>query len=138
MYVISQVYSGCEIIILNEKQEETLMKITESMLLRKLGLSEKFPRKILCAQKSQLGVGIMKPSTIITTLALKLYLGHKRQGDTIARKITINEKNASFQHGHSKDVMNVKRRAKPTKGTWSDEVAKMLMERKIKTKRWKK
>jgi len=90
--------------------------MTESMLLRKLGLSEKFPRNISYAQKSQLGVGIMKPSTIITMLALKLYLGHKRQGDTISRKITINEKSASFQYGYGKDIMNIKRRAKPTKG----------------------
>ena len=78
MGAISQACFGCGMMILNEKQEETLMKTTKSMLLRKLGLSEKFPRKILCAQKSQLGVGTMKPSTIITTLALKLCLGHKR------------------------------------------------------------
>ena len=49
--VISKVHFGCGIIILNEKQEETLMKITESMLLMKLCLSEKFPKTISHAKK---------------------------------------------------------------------------------------
>ena len=61
------------------------MRISELTLLKKLELSEKFPRNILYTKKSQLGVGIMKPSTIITVLALKLYLGYRRNEDEIAQ-----------------------------------------------------
>lgn len=58
----------------------------------------------------------------------------QEEGDTIAKKITINEKNANFQYGYSKDVMNAKRRVKPIKGIWSDDVAEMLMKCNIKIK----
>ena len=60
------------------------MNISEPVLLKKLGLSEKFPREILYARKSALGVGLLKPSTIITILTLKLYLEHMRNDDRIA------------------------------------------------------
>ena len=54
------------------------MKISELVLLKKLELSEKFPREILYARKSALGVGLLKPSTIITILTLKIYTYKKR------------------------------------------------------------
>jgi len=43
MYLIKQVYYGCEIVSIITAQEKILMKISESTLLKKLGLSEKFP-----------------------------------------------------------------------------------------------
>lgn len=58
----------CGVLTLNQKQEEELKKISEATLLRKLGLSERFLRKILRAQKSQLGVGILQPSEIMAIL----------------------------------------------------------------------
>ena len=47
MCLITQVHFECEIIVLLPKQEEMLMKISEFVLLRKLGLSKRFPRSIL-------------------------------------------------------------------------------------------
>ena len=44
MYLIIQVYYRSGIISLTYKQEEILKKISEAILLRKLGLSDKFPR----------------------------------------------------------------------------------------------
>ena len=38
----------------------------------------------------------MKPSIIITVVALKLYLEHRRNEDEIAQQIGINERNTSF------------------------------------------
>ena len=101
MYLITQVYFGYGVISLSPKQEEILMQISESILLRKLGLSEKFPRKVLYAQKSQLGVEIIYPTIIIAILVLKLYLGHNRMKDRIAKIISINERNTLFQYGYS-------------------------------------
>ena len=71
IYLIKQVYFGSGVLNLNPKQEEELMKISKVTLLRRLGLSERFPRKILYTKKSQLGVGILKPSTIIIILSMK-------------------------------------------------------------------
>ena len=130
--LITQVFFGCGIIILNDKQEEILMKIMECTLLKKLGLSERFPRKILYSLKSQLGVGIMKPSTIIAMLALKLYAGHKRQEDVVSKKMVINERNIAWQHGYSKGILEISRDHKPKKVMWSDDVSCMMQKRDIK------
>ena len=59
----------------------------------KLGLSEKFLRKILYTRKIALGIELMKSSTIIAILIIKLYLWHKRLEDRIAQRIKINEEN---------------------------------------------
>ena len=72
------------------------MKISKGTSLRKVGLSEKFPRKVLCAQKLQLGVGLLKPNTILTILLLKLCLGHQRNQEVISQQIIVNEKEAQF------------------------------------------
>ena len=56
MYLIKKVYFGTEIMSILEQQENELKKIYESVILKKLGLSEKFPRKILYARKSALGL----------------------------------------------------------------------------------
>lgn len=132
MYLITQVYFGCGIVVLTEAQEKVLIKISESSLLRKLGLSERFPRQILYAQKSQLGVGIMKPATILAILSLKLYVGHKRHEDIISKQIKVNEKNSMFQYGFSKNILQVKSELKPKQLTWSDEIADRLISRNIK------
>lgn len=131
MYLIIQVYFGCGIIILSPKQEEILMQISESILLKKLGLSEKFPRKIIYAQKSELGVGILKPTIIIAILALKLYLSYKRNEDRISNIIMINEMNIAYQYGYNKYILQMKRSMKPTNIIWSNEITQMLEIRKI-------
>ena len=61
-----------------------LMKIHELVTLRMMGFSVKSPRKIVHVQKSSLGIELMKPSTTMAILALKLHVGHKRQGIKIA------------------------------------------------------
>ena len=74
------------------------MKITEPILLVKLSLNQKFPRRILYTRKTALGIGIMKLSIIIAILAIKLYLGYKRSEDRIAQIIKINKENAQIQY----------------------------------------
>jgi len=61
-------------------------------ILNKLGLSKKFLRDILYARKSALGIGLLKPTTIIAILAAKLYVGHMRKNNRISNIIQINEK----------------------------------------------
>ena len=78
MYLIKKVYFGCDIMKLMPNQEKILMKISEKVLLKKMGLSEKFLRMMLYARKSALGVGLIKPSTMVLILLLKLYVEHVR------------------------------------------------------------
>ena len=137
MCLVTQVFFGCGIISLISNQEKILMKISEGTLLRKLGLSEKFPRKVLCARKTQLGVGILKPNTILTILSLKLHLGHRRHQDATSKQIINNEKEAQFQHGFKNGILEIEEDYKPQNKTWSDEVAQRLLDRGIKIKNLK-
>ena len=61
---------------------------------------------MLYARKSALGVGLIKPSIIVLILSLKLYIGHVRAWDRIAKIIKINEENATFQNGYDQHVLN--------------------------------
>jgi len=81
------------------------MKISKTALLVKLGLSEKFPRRIIYTRKSALGVGLLKPSMIVSFLALKLYLGHKRKSDRMPKIILIHEENVYLQYRYSSNVL---------------------------------
>jgi len=94
VYLIKNVYYGCGIFSISQKQEEILMKIYKPVILRKLGLSITFPRNVLYARKSVLGVRLISPSTIIDILALKLYVGYNRDKNEVAKTIKILEENA--------------------------------------------
>ena len=81
MYLIKKVYFRCKIVKLILQQENILIKISKTVLFVKLGLSKKFPRKMLYTRKSTLGISLIRSSTILAILTLKLYLGHKRSKD---------------------------------------------------------
>ena len=102
------------------------MKIYEPVLLVKLGLSEKFPRRMLHARKLALDVEIIKPSTIIAILAIKFYLGHKRSKDRIAQIIEINEENAYLYYRYNEYPIITQRKFKLEIGIWSDDVGEIL------------
>ena len=55
-----------------------LKKTYELPMIRKLGLGDKFPRKLLCVRKLALDKGIIDPNTAIDMLALKLHVGSKK------------------------------------------------------------
>ena len=67
----------------------------------KLGLSKKFPRDVLYSRKSALGVGIIKPSTIIDTLKAKLYLGNVRRGGVTSNAIKLHEEYLLVEAGRA-------------------------------------
>ena len=51
MHLIKQVCFGCGVLKLTPKREKTLSEISERVILKKLGLSEKFPRAVSCSRK---------------------------------------------------------------------------------------
>ena len=108
------------------------MKISEATLLKKVGLSEKFPRRASHARKSQLGVGILTPNAILTTLSLKLYLGHHRNQDAMSKQIIINKKEAQFQCGFQQGILETESKHKPKHKIWSNEIAQRLNIRGIR------
>jgi hypothetical protein len=131
MYLSKKVYFGCGIVALTEPQEEILKKIYEPVLLRKMGLSEKFPRSVLYSRKSALGVGLMSPTTIISSLALKMYIGHNRYRSELSKVIRINEENARCFYGYSESMININCQYWPEKMIWSDEIKDKLTKRDL-------
>ena len=97
MCLITKLYFRCRIITLSSKQEGMLMKIIESVLLKKLGLSEKVLRETLHANKSQLGAGIME---------------NKRKRDRISRIITTIERIVNYRCGYNEEIMTTPKKKK--------------------------
>jgi len=131
MYMITKVYFGCGIITLSEQQEKTIMKAYEATMLNKLGLSQKFPKELIYSRREALGVGLLKPSTIIAILATKQYFGHKRMRGRISNIININEEKAALEYGYSSNITEISTKYKRKRTIWNDEVGEMLMKRKI-------
>ena len=73
------------------------------MLLQKF--SAKFPRKILCARKSKLGVGIIKLPATINIMSLKLYVGNVRVQDRLATMIKIKKENMMLQNEYNSCIL---------------------------------
>ena len=103
----------------------------ETTILRKLGLSTKFPREVLYSRKSAMGIGLLKPSTIIAILAMKLYIGHKRANDRIANIIQINEEHAEWQYGINSNILNISSSNKFNQIIWNDEIGEILKTRNM-------
>jgi len=59
--------------------------------MKKLGYSIKFPKKVLCMRRNTIGTRLLKPKTIIETLALKLHIRYKRAKIRTAKLININK-----------------------------------------------
>ena len=56
MHAGTYIFFGCGVINFNEKKLRELKRIYEITVIRKLGVGDKFPRKLLRAQKTVLGV----------------------------------------------------------------------------------
>ena len=82
--------------MINRSQEKIRKKIYKPVVLKKMKLSAKFPRNILCTRQSTLGVGLMSKKTIMNALALKLYIRHNRFESNVLKISKINEGNTDY------------------------------------------
>ena len=76
---------------LTPQQEQELIKTCKPVILKKIGLGEKFPRKCSCSRRTALGVGLMNSNTTLAILALKSCLGHEHLNTKVGRMIKMNE-----------------------------------------------
>ena len=72
MHMLTNVFFGCGIANFNDKQIKEIRKMHELPMIQKLGLGDKFSRKLLCVQKTSLGVGLISRNTLIDILSIKL------------------------------------------------------------------
>jgi hypothetical protein len=86
-YLMKIVYFGYGIVEINERQEKYLQSLYETIILNKLMLSEKFPRRILYVRRNTIGIGFIRPKTVINALATKLYIGHQQANTSTSNMI---------------------------------------------------
>ena len=58
--MIKSVHFGYRIACLNKKQENELKRMHRASILKKFELSLTFPRAVLCARKSALGIDLIE------------------------------------------------------------------------------
>ena len=102
VYFMMKVYFRCGIISILDTQEKKLKPIYENTILNKFGLSEKFLHEVLYMRKSALGLGLIKPSTVIELQVLKLYVGYYRSKTKLAKLNRINDELQMIEEGYSK------------------------------------
>ena len=77
MYMLKSIFFGGGIMQISEKQCDELEKTHEVLILVKLQLSKTFPRKLMYARKSFLGLGLLPPETILAIQIIKLYIRYR-------------------------------------------------------------
>ena len=65
IYMLTNVYFGCGITKIYEREELELRKLYEAPLLSKLGFNFKFPRDVMCVSKKMLELGLFLLITMI-------------------------------------------------------------------------
>ena len=119
-YIIKSVYFSYGILKISLQQEAISMCIYEVTLLWKLNLSTKFLRSILYAHKSAAGISIIKPSIIVNTLVMKLYISHKWQQSRILKFISVNEEIESIYYSFTKYPITISNSNRYRKVIWSN------------------
>ena len=115
--------------LLIEKKETILIQMYEPVLLRKIKLSEKFPRNVLYLRKTALEIGLLALRTIVDILSLKLCIGNQRLSSKVVQLIQINKDNTRISYGYSERILSTQRKCKPNAIMWSDEIQEKLNRR---------
>jgi len=103
----------------------------ETTILRKLGFSINFPRKLMYVLKEMLGLGLLLPSTMIVIQRLKLFFSNKRSKSNLSRMINALEEQMWVEGGINKNVVNDLGKSYWTE-SWIDEVCSDMKKRNIR------
>ena len=85
---------------------------------------------MLYVHKNALGLGLMRPSTILAILALKLYFGHNYLQSNCNRLINVNLEEVFVKCGQNCNFVEIKADEKTWKRTWIDTIFKHCQKRK--------
>ena len=133
-YLIKSVFFGTGVVTLSEAQEASLCRIYEAPILQKLGYSVKFPRDLMYAPVKAMGLGFLRPTTIITQLKAKLLVGNARiQSPTYDFFLVLHEI-IQFQSGLSQNIASIDKSNKFWKSTWLDDAYNGIRSRGIRCK----
>ena len=98
------------------------MHIYEETLLEKLKLGWRFPQQVLYLHKNALGISLMQPNIILTSLALKLYFGHTCLDGECNRLISVNLEEVMVEYGRNCKFAEIPQEEKTWNKTWDNHV----------------
>lgn len=96
-----------------------------------MGLSIKFPRTVLYVSTMAMGLGLLKPSTIIEQLQLKELIGHTRFNTDTHQLVSILHEKLQFHCGFSLSISNIPDKSIYWERTWLNHAYSSLRMRKI-------
>ena len=85
--------------------------------------------------KTALGLGLMRPNTILTSLALKLYIGHTRLNSPTNDLITANLQMVQVEAGRNINFEDIDPNTRTWNETWIDRVFSECRKREISVER---
>ena len=130
-YLIKKVFFGCGIFNLSEKQERILESIYETPILRKMGLSIKFPRTLMYVSTEKMGLGLLRPKTIMNQLQTKMLVGHCRIRSETYNLVQILHETIQFQYGLSTNIAHIRSTQVYWQRSWLDSAYHALRTRGI-------
>ena len=108
IHMIRSAYFGHGILELNKKQEKELRLIYEELLLKKLGLGEKFLRLLLCVRKLAGRVRLLQLKTIVGMMVIKQHITNNRMKNRVYSIIKTNKEWISIESGYSLHLLRMK------------------------------
>ena len=81
-------------------------------------LGDEFPRKLLCAHKISLGVGLIAPNAVIDMLATRLWVENKRLQGDLSKIIEVHEENSFIDSDLRKKERREESHVKDWKEVW--------------------
>ena len=108
MYVVQQVFFQCGIVDLAREEEVELQRIYENPMLQNLGLGEKFLRRLTYIDVKVLGLGLMRPRTIMSILGVKLHIVNMRTNQGASEMTQSNEQQSQVESGRGRHIMEIK------------------------------
>jgi len=125
---LKKVFFGCGVIKITNNQDKELRKLHETTLAKKLRLGSNFLRAAMHSRKSAVGIGLMKPKTVIAILACKLCVGNVRAKTKIGKIVRMQEESLMIEHGRVwKGVESCTKKPE----AWTEEVNELLTERNL-------
>ena len=106
-----------------------LQKMYESTIAKKMNLRVIFPRVILYSRQNTLGLGLIRPKTIMVMLAYKLYIGNLREKTRNGKLIRYYEEIIIVEYRMGK--IEPLEKVSMNKLTWYQEVNQKLRIREL-------
>ena len=130
-YFMTRVYFACRIVQLTSKQEKELQKIYEEPLLLKLQLGRNFPRAAFHSRAKALGVGLMKPTTILAAMAARLHIANTRSYNPTSKIIKASENYDMIMQGRNTSNLCKFQTKCQTSSSWTQYIGSIFNNRNI-------